>query len=85
MIDLISDLGPVLAERIVGQLRQVHYGVKALKVLDRHMTQILDDGPRHHAELLQIAVEPAIAVEAGIQAYHFMAAAHQQWRQAGAD
>src|ERR1700733_6784798 len=81
MVDLVGNLWPVLAQRIVRQLRQMHHCIEALKIALLDATKILDDRARNQSELTRVAVEPAIAVETRVQAHDLVPARHQYRRQ----
>jgi hypothetical protein len=56
MVYLVGNLGPILAQRIVGQLGKVHHRIESLKILLLDATQILDNRARYQPELPRIAV-----------------------------
>src|SRR6185312_12525723 len=85
MIDLESDLGIVLSQRVIGQLGQVHHGVAARQILGRHVTQILVERSRAIQHCAVIAIEPAIAVVAGVQPQNLVACRGQEMHQPRAD
>src|SRR5690606_32044877 len=66
VVDAVGEPGPELAERVVRQLGEVDDGVDALEVLGADVADVDDvgAGPLRSAG----GVEPALAVEAGIDA-----------------
>jgi hypothetical protein len=85
VIDLVSDLRAVLAERIVGQFGQVHHRITARQVLGAGIAQILVQSEGGPAQVTVVAVQPAIAVIAAVQPDNLEPALHQIRAQYRAD
>ncbi|MCY1561300.1 hypothetical protein D9M68_985360 [compost metagenome] len=69
MIDLIGDVVVELAQRVIGQLGQMHHRLKSLKVFFGDVPNVLAD-PLWR--FFNGVVQPAISVEAGVDAHHVM-------------
>jgi hypothetical protein len=83
MVDLVGEVGVVVAQRIVAQRRQVHHRVKAAQVGDLRLSDVLAN-VGDFDDLLGIA-EGAAAVPVGIHPDDVVAALQQHGYQNRAD
>jgi hypothetical protein len=74
VVDVVGDVTDEVAERVVGQLRHVHDGVEAAQVVDRQPADVLVD---RVDGAVDASVEPAVLVEAGVDADDVMAVVEQ--------
>ena len=84
VIDLVGDFGVVLAQRIVGELREVHHRIHALEVLRFGVAQIEHARERDDRHPLRIDVQRTLAIEPRVEPPHFVARRNEQRRQPGA-
>ena len=82
VVDLVGDVAVELADRVVRHLGEVHECVVALEILEGDVAGVL----RQHLRALFVGVvQPAHAVEAGVEAGHVVAALEQVVAHAHAD
>jgi len=73
MIDFIGDVVVELAQRVIGQLGQVRHRIETLKVFFCDIANVFSDPPWR---LFDGVVQPAVPVETGVDAHHFMITIH---------
>ena len=74
MVHVHGEVGIVLADRVVGELGEMHHRVEALEIGGRDLALILRDHLRMGAVVVE---EPAAAVIAGVEPEHLMARLEQ--------
>ena len=85
VVDAEGDLGPVLAERIVRQLREVNDRIVAREILRHDRAEVPQDRSRRRRHAERIEVQAAIAVETGIESGDVVAVSHQDRRHSRAN
>ena len=85
MIDLVRDFRVVLAKRVVRQFREMRHGVATGEVALCHIPQVLVDCLWGQRKLSIVAVQPAVAVEAGVKAQDFYIAFQKVRSEDGTD
>ena len=85
VVDPVRDLGLVLAERVVGQLGQVRDRIATVEILLGDLAQILVECLWAKGVVPVVAVEPAVAVVAGVERQDRKAALDQVGSQYGPD
>ena len=85
VVDLEGHFRPVLAERVVRQLGQMHHRVEALEILRRQRAQVLEHRIRRHRQANRIEVQAAVTVEARVEAGDLVAVRGEDRSRARAD
>ena len=83
MIDVVGEVRPQIAERIVRQCGQMQDGVEAGEIVERCVTRVLLD--RRHVEDRAAGRERAARIEVGVHSNDVVAGLRQHRRENGAD